>query len=305
MGVAFGHTGFIGMGTESTYGTGVAGAHYFRLIEESLKLEQSRMFKKMLSSAVKRRTHKSKRGVGGNFKIAVPYNSFGLILYHALGAKGVAGVGPYTHTFTDGPLPTSFSLEVNRDAAAIGGTSAFRYEGCQIQSLKLSNAVEGWLEADISVLGEDEAMIALPTATYPTDNYISWDELTALTVNGVTIAGSMAELSIENELADSRNKLGSRLRKGLGRKGSLVTGKLELEFEALAQVTLFQDLSNAPIVMTWGDGTRSLSFSLTTAYLNSGTPQMKDEGPIMLELGFEGDLDDLTATLVNNDASYS
>lgn len=302
---AFGHTAFVGIGTETTYGTPVAATHYFRLLDESMKLEGGKQFVPMLSSSVKRRTVNKKTAVSGGFKIAVPYNSFGLVLYHCLGGKAVSGVGPYAHVFTDGALPVGATIGVNRDATAIGGSSFFQYGGCHFQSLKFSNGIEGFVECEASVIGKNETLAALPSATYPTDNYISWDELTVGTINSQTVAARMVELSINNELVEDNYKLGALTRNNSGRKGGSVTAKFEYNFSTLTQHTLFTGRTNAPIALTWTDTTRILNVALATAYINEETINASDPGNILQSVSLEGDLDDLTVTLTNNDVSYA
>src|SRR5262245_57998791 len=125
MPTGFGTNAWLGWGQESTYGTGVVPAKWIEIMEESIEGKQSYISKPTLRSASLTQRVKSKKSVEGSFKFNFGFEGAEQLLKHALGSVGTVGAGPYVHTFSlANVLPTGLTFEVNRDQAAIGGSSA-------------------------------------------------------------------------------------------------------------------------------------------------------------------------------------
>lgn len=91
------------------------------------------------------------RGEGGPQLIARP-NILGLLLYGALGAKDVAGVGdPYTHTFTEAERLPYFTCW-SRLGDDVDGMFT-KYIDCKIGQLVLESAANGLLMVTPTILG--------------------------------------------------------------------------------------------------------------------------------------------------------
>jgi hypothetical protein len=296
MSIAFGHTAWIGFGEESTYGTPAVSYKYLEILEETLSYKQSYITKPALGRVSLKNKVKSKKSVEGSVKFQFPFDGAEKLLKHALGTGGTTGptLGAYTHTFDPTTsLPTGLTFQVNRDASAIGGSSAFEYQGCQINKITFSQGMEDFLMCSVDLLGEDQQLIAQPAATFPAFVGVSYDQVTLAQVNGVTAAIEEFELTIENNLASDRYKLGSMIRKGLGRQQARrVSGKLTLELEQLTEYNYWRNLTEQSLRVTYtgptaGSTTYSLDFNLPKVVFSGDEPTTKDAGPYKLTLNWE------------------
>jgi hypothetical protein len=311
MSQGFGHAAWIGFGIESTYGTAVARTKFFEFDSESLDFKMGFTPKSSVRGADNsyNRAVKTKKEVSGTVDFAVSYSNMEVLFKHALGTNNTTGAGPYTHAITlAAALPTGLSIEVNRDAANLGAGSSWLYEGCQIDSMTLSHEPEGFLMASFELVGEDSSNTTISTPTFATFDGISWDEL-VVTLNGVTIDVSSYELKLSNNLAKDRFKLGSRVRKGLGRSGPReVTGTLKMEYDAKTISDYFRVNSETLIgalIFTYTSGTKSLVINVPYALFTGKDPAVDNAGPIPIELSFRGygivtDNSSLFMTFVNS-----
>lgn len=311
MSQGFGHAAWIGFGIESTYGTAVARTKFFEFDSESLDFKTGLTPKPSVRGVDTdlNRACKIKKDVGGTVDFAVTYSNMEVLFKHALGSNSTAGAGPYTHSITlAAALPTGLSIEVNRDAANVGAGSSWLYEGCQIDSMTLSHEPEGFLMASFEFVGEDSSNTTISTPTFATFDGISWDEL-VVTLNGTTINVMSYELKLSNNLAKDRFKLGSRVRKGLGRSGPReVTGTLKMEYDAKAISDYFRVNSETAIgalVFTYTSGSKTLTISVPAAMFTGKDPAVDNAGPIPIELSFRGygiisDNTSMSMTFVNS-----
>lgn len=304
MGTAAGINAFISLGEESTFGTAVSVTDHFRLIDESINVEDGYNLRQYLSTAVARQKIRNKRNVSGSFTIPASYGGIGLLLKHVLGDVSTAGSGPYTHTITDAAIPTGLTIQVDRDTSGVGGSSAYKFAGCQISALNFSQSMEEELQISAEIMGKTVTNVAAATPSYPSATYADWTAVTAVTFDGTTFTAREIEVGISNDLRADGYILGDRERQHLGRKGGTVTMKFNGEYDKLDFFTDYIGGTTGTAVATWSDGTNSLSFSLANACIQNSNPNASDADDIVYDLEMEGDLDDLTVTLVNSDASY-
>ena len=294
MSQGFGYAAWVGFGVESTYGTAVSRTKFFEFDSESLDFKMGYTPKNSVRSSdlMATRAVKTKKEVSGAIDFAVSYSNMEVLFKHALGTNNTTGAGPYTHALTlASALPTGLSIEVNRDAANVGAGSSWLYEGCQIDSLTLSHEPESWLMASFEFVGEDSSNTTVSTPTIATFDGISWDEL-VVTLNGVTIDVMSYELKLSNNLAKDRFKLGSRVRKGLGRSGPReVTGTLKMEYDAKTTSDFFRVNSETTpgiLLFTYTSGAKSLAISVPYPLFTGKDPAVDNAGPIPIELSFRG-----------------
>ena len=291
MATGFGQNGWIGIGEESTFGTGVSATRYLEVMEESISGKHSLISKPAIRSNSQKNRVKSKKNVEGSFKMQVPYVGMELLFKHALGSAGVvSGTNPYTRTFSlASGLPTGLTVLVNRDAANVGTGSMFRYLGCQIDKLTLTQGTEDFLMAEVSILGRDWDLQNIATPTFATFTGVDWEQLTVAEINGIQMNVEDVEITIENALASDRYILGSRVRKGLGRSGPRkVSGKFTVEFESLDEYNNYLTLDDCDLSLVWTLGSSNqLTITLPKVNLTGEDPQIKDAGPIKLPVAFE------------------
>lgn len=306
MAVGFGYTHWIGTGEESTFGTGVSASKFIEVNSDTLKKSQTMLAKPALRGVSHDRRVISKSNVEGSLEFQLGWEGYGRFFKHALGTLNTSGSGPYTHAFTCAQaLPTGLSIVSNRDAAGIGGTSCFRYLGCQINKLTLKQSADEFLMMTVDFLGRDREFIAAPSPSFPTFDGIAWDEL-VVDVDGSPIDVEEIELTIENNLAADRYKLGSTLRKGFGRGDKRkISGKIVKEFESITELQLFTNLTNVNLNFEWTSGTDVLTIDLPVCEFDGGDPEVSSSGPIKLELPFTAYMsssegDEITVDLVNS-----
>lgn len=320
MSQAFGHATVVGYGEQSAWGTAVTPTAFLEAMQESMQLTQSAVRQGTLARAGMLRYTKSKRMVGGGVQHYMPYQGAELLLKHATGgtvaSAQIGTTGVYTHTFTMAEkLPEAgLTVFVARDGVAAGTGDAMKYDSCQVADLTLTQDVEGRMLLAAEFQGRDEALANAEAASYTGAPEVDWTELTTLTVNGgspLTVEAKLAEFKIGNPLADDRFKLGSRLRKGLGRGDlRIVTGKLELEFDSLSEYNLFRALTECAISAEWtgpiaaGSTPYKFRIDIPRAVFSGSTPNATDAGPISIEMPFDafigtGDEDEITLELDN------
>lgn len=313
MATGFGHVGWIGFGVESTYGTPVASSKYTELMSENFKFTQGQIPKPSLRRITQKHSVSRKKEVTGGFEAQFSYDGLELLLKHALGGNSTSGGGdPYTHTMSLATaLPTGLTFNVNRDAAAVGSTSAFQYHGCNINKLTFKQELEDFLIVGFDVVGEDQGLIAIETPTYPTFIGADWEQL-VVTINSVAVNPESVEITLDNSLATDRYKLGSLIRKGLGRNGPRnITGSMTLEFESLTAYNYYKNQSNVAIVFTWTySANRTLTITIPNAKFTGEEPEMGSAGPIKFKLGWQAyysaaDNDELALVLKNGTSTIS
>lgn len=316
MAIGFGHQGYLGFKTEATWGTRVAADKFLRILGERFKLDQKNIPKPTLATTSQNRKVKSIKTVNGGFDCQFGFNGLETILTHAIGSVGSANVtgSVYLHTYTlANALPVGFTCHVSPDSAAVG--TAYEYEGCQVSKLTLKQDMEDMLIASVDCEAEDEAIIAAISPTYPTFSQADYTQL-GVTLNSAATDVHSLEWTIENPLATDRRKLGSRLRKGLGRSGvRRIYGKLEKEFDSQTEYDLFRNLTEVPLLLVWGGANitgghdYTFTISMPKVTFSGATHNFSEAGPIMLPLDFEAfantdaGLDEISVTLKNTVAS--
>jgi hypothetical protein len=314
MATGFGLNSWLAFGEESTYGTAVARTKWLEITEESIAAKQSIISKPALRQVSASNRVQSKKDVGGAFSFQAMFEGMEKIIKHAMGTvAAVSGAGPYTHAFSlASALPAGLTIEVVRDAAAIGGSSAFLYEGCQISKLTLKQGIEDFLMVEAEVIGEDFSLVAATATSFTTFNGIDWSMLTTSTLNGASIKLQAWEMTIENGLAADRFKLGQRIRLGLGRAQTRkISGKLTAEFEQVTEYNLFAAQTTlVPLVIGYDNGlggasNKQFTFTLPKVAIQGDPPKVADQGPIKMEISFDAfqnaaQNDEMTATLIGS-----
>ena len=296
--VAHGYNFALGIAPEFIYGTAILPSGYLVVENESLQLKQTTIAQPQLGFSSQDRYALSKVSVDGTFEIAATYNNpmFDTMLKFALGSvatTGPNGDGVYTHTYTcsDNLAASGLTVYVDRDATTLG--TAYNYTGCQIGKLTLTYDEEKYITAAVDIVGVNEAATTKLTASYPTWIPAQWNEVSTLTVNGVSLPAKMTEITFEAPLADDRYQLGQRTRIGISKKSPRkVTGKITVELEDVTTLNLFRNQTEVAGVFNCtgpaiGASTYQLNVSIPRMVLQGTTPNVKDVGPIMVDFPFE------------------
>lgn len=242
-----GSNGQFGFAEETLWASGTPTINKFiPFISETLKLEKNVVMTQSIRGSSAHSVHQEGANrVAGDVQIEVQPVGAWTLFKHALGrgfTAGPSGSGFYHHRILpSGALPEGLRIEVGRD---VGGT--FTYKGCKVNSLEMSCAVGEPLRATFGFLGYDEtASASSPTA--PAAGAISalspynFDQAN-VTVDGLSnsIEVSGFTLSVNNNLAEDKGKLGSKYRAAIPRNGFReVTGSLNVEFDNLYNYNRF------------------------------------------------------------------
>jgi len=315
MGQALGYNSFFAWAQESTYGTPVAAAKWLEMESESLKNQRKYEYKPLLRFISQARKIKTPQKFDGTVRLPLLWTGPEQLLKAAIGGVVTTGSNPYTHTFSlAAALHTGFTAYVNRDAAALTGSSEFRYAGCKVTKMVLSQKVGEFLMCELSIVGDGSvANVAASTPTYPTFDAIDYSHMTVFAINpagsNVVLNIRELEITIDNGLVDQR-RLGST-KVGAYQRGSQrkVNWKFECEFASLTEYAYFRDLTETDLQFKWlKDANTDLTITMPKIVFDGMDPESKETGPIYVP--FEGtaqinaaDNDELSLVLKNATSS--
>lgn len=240
--MARGYQGYIGLGAEVTYGTPVAPARFFPFNSESLVLTEERIVSASIRGFQPRVWAAGNRAVDGDIELELLYQGqewlwkyfFGTVATTGLEA---GGTGAYQHVFTPNADMSQFvglSIEVGKDLFAN------RFHGCKVDSFTLTAAVNDYLKATFTIVGEDDGTTTVGISSYPTILAIDFTQVGTFTVMGTSTNVVGLTLTGVNGLATDWRFLGSKLRKEPLRNAILeVMGELTLELEGTSLYNKF------------------------------------------------------------------
>lgn len=195
-----------GIGKEATPGTAVTPTTFYKV--SSFKAAAN--YDKIIPDLVGGATTASGRAIAlvldGKHSLRFDVTSplwipgFGHVLKGALGTyQGTGSSDPYTHTFTGestGLLP-SYTMESN-----VASGMVMRMAGCHLNTLEISCAAGGYATWRASYFGMAEDSASGATASFPTDNPLTWpmfsfeiDDVSNVDIESFT-------LTIENNLEE-------------------------------------------------------------------------------------------------------
>lgn len=310
----------IGIGVESTYGTGVTPTRWFEYIDESLDFNKN--IKQGAGLRVGARVDRSARRVvttadaGGDFSAECTSKGMGLLWQACLGS-GVSTLvsgSTFQQVFTLADAPSS--LTVQKGLPQLGGTvDAYTFLGCMVNGFELTFANDDILKLKATVDAKDittgTAYTAPSYATTPNlfqfanatlqTGALTAPTATALAAGGTPVAdvrgGSCA---VAHNMKTDRFNIGGAGRKAkptVGKRG--ITGKLDIEYDS----TTFRDayLGDTPInlVLTYtagalSTGVETLQLVIPEIKFDSELPKTNGTDLILQGMSFTG-LDNLTA----------
>lgn len=302
----------LGLGKETTWGTGVAATAWFPFSGEGFRDGPEPISELQMRGILDRNpTYKGMQVVEGSFDgIAFPVE-LGHLLRAALGAPVTTGAGPYEHAFT--PAQAAFSDDAALppySVSMIRGPQVIRYTGCVLSNLGLSFAQGGLLTYTTSWLGRDAAALTpTPTPVLPTANPFS--VTAAITRDGTAFASiTDFELSIANGLEAVRlinnTSLVGRIAWG-GRREISFSGNAD--FVNTDLYDQFKTFGQEPWTITFTSGTNVLEIELPALLISSAGATVGGDGRISLAFEGQGEYDTATSramlvTLTNSQATY-
>lgn len=291
----------VGWGTEVTPGTAVAATKWAAITSESIKYMPSYVTSQALRN---RRTPPveviTSTRVEGDVTLEVTANSIGPLLFGAIGADAISGVGPYTHTFV--PMSTELSaqtVEIQRVA------TRFVYAGMRTASWTLDVPNEGIVSWTSSYMGQSQATGGtLSTPTYSTDSPFTFLNAT-LTLGGVASCVSDVSLSGDNSLYTRMLTCGYKVN-DFGRHD--ITGSCSKEFEDLIVYNAFVAGTPATFSLALNAGASSILTITGQVYYREASPNVSGPGVVEQPVNFvfrhaTSDASTFTAVLTNTVAA--
>jgi hypothetical protein len=215
-------------------------AHVLEFVSESLRMSRNLIDSKSIrGSRNPKAPSRGNKEVTGDVSIELcPY--IGKVLFHVLGTVSTVGTSPYTHTFKINDLPAG--LMVEKQFTDLSTPEYFQYNGCKVNSFKLSVKPEGFLDTTLSLMGAVETVTTSSFDATPVDYTTSsvgqgFDGFEAsIQEGGVAIATVTGmDMTIENGLDGSIYVIG-----GSGERRYLPEGTVKVSGTL---TSLFEDMT--------------------------------------------------------------
>lgn len=210
----------------------------------------------------------------------------GYYLLGVMGAEVKSGdAAPYTHAFSLGTTPASFSIE---DAHFVtGGPEAYRYLGMMVSELGFTfNAAEGVVECSASLTGKSRSDIV--TSVIPADAALApmrgW--MMHSTIGGAAACVIEGELTLAREIAlvycGSVGSGGSQAPVKAYAGPLEVTGRMTLDFTADTLVDRYTAKTQEAVVLDFVYGAdaalKQLTFTATKVDFGEGPVEIDRSG---------------------------
>jgi Phage tail tube protein len=174
-----GNSGLVGLGLETTWGTGVVPVAFFNA-KESVTEDRGRLREDFTfgTRAMQAADRGRIRIAGSITDIAARPQYLGHLLKGLIGAPTSSGAANYTHVFlptvseitTINPLP-SYSLTTAK------GTKVLRYTGGQMNKMQIEQSKDGFLKIGSDWIFRDVAAVAKPTNTLENNTRFRFSQL--------------------------------------------------------------------------------------------------------------------------------
>ena len=310
MAILFGHSAFIQLGKEGSWGNAATLNIDNRINSVALAQTQERNRKANLSVPASGMLGEVFDGftlVEGSIEMPLYYQGQGLIFELAFGTITTTGSGaPYTHTFTPNITLPSATIGVQR-----GSGLSNQYEkfiGCKISSLSISAEAGGEMTASIDFIGKNALTRATnETSSFGTGASILHFHAGTLEFGGASYNVRSMTYTINNNL-ERRNVLGSKL------TAEPAVGDVR---EALLDVTLdiendnlhlaFMNATQGDATIQFTSGSTNIKFIVTNSLITEFADPVNAFGRVEQSMTFTG-LADSSNTggkviLVNADAT--
>jgi hypothetical protein len=299
-----GLTSQLGLAIETTPGTRVVPNRFLEFDSESLQLSIDRIQRDGMRAG-RRMHHGWSPGVyqtGGSLSFDLSSAAVGAVFRAALGTVNTTGAGPYTHTFTPGPLP-SLTVQVGRP------TAPFDYLGSYVSQWSLSANPNEHAKMQVDLVGMEELTNqTLATASYAQGAFFTFVH-GALTIAGGEKPVDSISLSCDNSLSLYHQiKSTSAGRPSIFEDGRrMYTGTVTTDFENLTDYNRYVNATEAALVLSFTSGANSLTITGNVRF-DGTTPNVAGPAIVKQELPFTftsntSDAAAFTAVLVNTDTT--
>ena len=268
--------GYIGLGKETTAGTGVAASFFYKPIGDAL-VSQTQNTMEIRNGNVRDLTAHVKTGINeaGTFKTLWYANEGAALLAYAMGADAVTGSSdPYTHTITlANNIP---SLSVNQGLAS--NTGIIRGTGNKIADLTLDVAINEPCYLSATILGmteDDSTMAATVSFTDTAGNGPFMFNQGSVTLTGPsdasTLQAQMRRLSVKiMQDTVTLPVVGQITPAGILERARTVEGTVDFVYSGQSLYYLTYNGTNSATAPSATIGSGSIAFTLTSQAASPG-----------------------------------
>ena len=311
-----GYNTWLGWGKETTYGTAVAATKYIEIEKESMREGRKYLQKPILRTLSRSRKIAGKQDPQGSITAPVMWTGMEHLFENAMGVSSFAttGAGPYTHTGAlKAAVPVGLTLNINRDAAATGAGTCYKYSGCHISKLTLSQKVEEWLMMEAEFLGVAQTQFTVPTPSFPTFDPVDYSQMTVYAINpassNVIIPIRSLSITIDNKYAADGYRLGANYRQVMNREAQReVSFEFECEMNSESVIDYYQALTETDLQFKWyKDANTELTITLPKVVFDGENPVIDGPGAKMIKMSgvaqmSAADNDEIAIVLKNSTA---
>lgn len=294
-----GSTSILVYDTESTYATdpGTPDVRVLPFSSEGLGLNTNIVSSETINNTRNRsKNFRGNKSVEGDITTELnPYMA--TIFKHVLGTLASTGSSPYVHTIKVGNLPAGIVIE--KQFPNLATPQYFKYNGCKINSCRMSFKSEGAITTVFNILGAKETVGTSALDASATDyGNVPWEMMEATLTEGGSASTIVTELDIliENNLDGSVFTIGnSGQRKELPVGTVKVSGTLKALFDS---VTLYNKAvnnteSSIKVSFSRGDGLGSAGNEFTELLIpeliyTPKSPMITGALGVFTELSYEG-----------------
>jgi hypothetical protein len=274
-------------------------AHVLPFVNESLRQSRNLIDSQSIRSARDARAPvRGNSEIGGDITLELdPF--MGKLLYHALGTVSTTGSSPYSHTFTVYDLPPGMTIE--KQFTDLTTPEYFVYNGCKVNSLRVSLKSEGFIDTSVNIMGSAETVTTTSIDASPTDYSASavggaFNAFSATIKEGGAELGIVTELefTLENNLDGSVFVIdGTGKRYALPEGLAKVSGTMRILFENMTQYNKAINSTETSLEVTLMNGTgdgsaynEKIMFVIDEMLLAPQSPAVDGPGGVMVELPF-------------------
>lgn len=338
-GTTMGWGALLGFASETTWGTRIAANNFMEFISEDFqkKIEEEKLPSLGSGRSFIRRVQKGVSVEGSLSYYLHPVDGIMLLKHALMGTVTSAQLGvtgSYAHTLTASDMSTitqkGLSFEVRPGAET---TTAFSFEGCRVESMKISAQVGEPVSMEMSFIGRDSSTVtfATTTATYSgvrpfmfQDGTFQIDgSLASMTTTSLENIISF-ELELKNNLQsdNSARSLGSTMLTALPPGRREVSLKITQRFDTTTAWSRFINGTRAAIRLKLDTGqtigsvaaatTYSMFIDIPAVFYNNAQPKIGDSGILTHDVDITsiGDTttsspSDLFITVYNSTTTYA
>jgi len=304
----------LGIGVETTFGTGATPTRFYEFESESIVQTIERVESNGLraGSRVLRndRYVPGQKAIEGSVSLPITAGNTALLFKHALGAVSTTGSSPYTHVCTMAdPFALGLTAEIGRPGND-GTVRAFTYAGMKISTLEMQVAVGDLLTAEFGLIGTTaESIGSVTSASYGSSLEVVSFTGAAITVGGTAYPCMDFSMSVDNGLQADRFVLGSDTAlQPIAANLAEVTGSITSEFVDATAYNRIVNNTQAAITATFTDASgKTITISMPVCRFDGDTPNVGGPEMVQLELSykalFDGTQSPVTITVVNADSA--